>query len=347
MRERTRLVVALSVVLGAALGARAWAVDSDPGICAHCHETPVAAGGHAASLDCTTCHEDRRPGIYGRRHRAIPTSCTSHHTIETHPPMDRPLGPARLQRSCLKCHDVHGSENAHLVRTTIRTRGQLHPIDFVDPTAFVDVAKPGNGLCEVCHTKTKFYRANGKGQPHFGGDCTLCHDHTAGFRPVVTDENCAICHPAEAALLAKPTRHNAKFAGRCSSCHVEVSPLPGPGHRAIAACEDCHSAARVADHVPPGIRIPCTQCHDAHGSDNIRLMREMLHTAQGTDVPLVFTNVDGRADGSFASASAPGTGLCEVCHTRTMFYRADGSGGPHYVTPCSVCHPHVAGFLPD
>jgi hypothetical protein len=52
------------------------------------------------------------------------------------------------------------------------------------------------------------------------------------------------------------------------------------------------------------------------------------------------------AEGGLVSASAPGTGLCEVCHTRTQFYRADGGGAPHYATPCGVCHPHAAGFAP-
>src|SRR3990172_3692582 len=61
------------------------------GICARCHQRQAglaAEGGHAPFLDCLTCHEDRRPGTFGPRHRAIPTSCTTHHTttIAAHPP---------------------------------------------------------------------------------------------------------------------------------------------------------------------------------------------------------------------------------------------------------------------
>jgi predicted CXXCH cytochrome family protein len=341
MRARSGIVLGLWVVLAAGES------TADPGICVECHATQLAAGGHAANLDCVICHEDRRPGTVGRRHRTIPTSCTSHHAVETHPRVGGRVRAARVQRSCLKCHDAHGSENVHLIRTMIRTRGRLFRVDFRDPAAFIDPARPGHGLCEVCHTTTKFYRANGRGESHFTGDCTLCHDHGDAFAPVATDANCAVCHPDETARLAKPTRHNAKFAGTCSSCHAEVSPEPGAGHRATTSCEDCHAPTRVTTHVPPGVRIPCTQCHDAHGSDNIRLVRDVIQTiVPAVARPIDFTNLAGRADGSFASTSAPGTGLCEVCHTGTAFYRGDGGGALHYGTSCVVCHPHAAGFAP-
>jgi predicted CXXCH cytochrome family protein len=352
--RRIRAVLLAAATLAGMTNGRADAA-TDAGICARCHDAPATlaagAGGHAAALDCMTCHEDRRPGVFGRHHRTIPTSCTSHHraTVQTHPV--RELGPARLRRSCLKCHDPHGSTNAHLIRTSIRIRGRLRPVDFVaaaggSSPSFVDAARPGHGLCEICHQDTRFYPASGHGEPHFMGDCALCHDHAAGFGPVADDANCAACHPSEDTALATPTLHHDRFAGKCSSCHAEVNPDPGPGHRATSACADCHSPARVATHVPPGQSLPCTQCHDAHGSDNIRLVRDVIHTTTGVDRPMLFRNLSGKADGSFVSASAPGTGLCEVCHRRTQFYRADGGGAAHYTTECGVCHLHAAGFAP-
>jgi hypothetical protein len=245
---------------------------------------------------------------------------------------------------------VHGSPNAHLIRTSIRSGRRLRPIDFHDaggavPGGFVDPTTPGRGLCEICHQDTRFYRADGSGEDHFTSDCTLCHDHAASFGPVVTDASCSSCHPAEEALLAKGNLHHDKFQGRCSSCHAAVRPEPGPGHRAISACTDCHSETRVATHAP-GVGIPCAQCHEPHGTDNIRLVRDVIHIVQGTDRPLQFTSLAGRADGSFASASTPGAGLCEVCHTATQFYRADAAGAPHFTITCLQCHSHAAGFLP-
>jgi len=336
-------------LVGVALGAPA--LGADVGICGRCHEREAAlaefAGGHAAVLDCTTCHEERRPGVFGHRHRKIPTSCTSHHAgVETHPAPTTALRPARLQRSCLKCHDVHGSTNAHLVRTSIRARGRLRPVEFAAGDSFVDPIRPGHGLCEVCHETTRFYRASGDGDSHFTGDCTLCHDHAAGFHEVVSDANCESCHAEEAGRLAKPNLHHDRFAGKCSSCHAEATPEPGPGHRATSPCADCHAPALVATHVPPGEPLACVACHEPHGSDNIRLIRDVVRAPDGTDHALLFDDLTGRVDGSFASASAPGTGLCEVCHTRTNHYRVDGTGDPHYTTGCLTCHPHAAGFLP-
>jgi predicted CXXCH cytochrome family protein len=350
-----RAFLTLWLVVASAAGA--WAAGvSDSGICARCHETQAGLaareGGHAPFLDCAVCHENRRPGSFGPGHRAIPTSCTSHHTttVETHPGSTRVLRPARLRRRCLTCHDPHGSTNAHLIRSSIRIRGRLRPVDFhaaggAVAGGFVDPTTPGKGLCEVCHRTTTFYRAKGNGESHFTGDCTLCHDHGASFRPVITDASCSSCHPDETARLAKANLHHDEFTGKCSSCHAAAKAEPGPGHRAISACTDCHAEERVATHAP-GVGIPCTQCHEPHGTDNIRLIRDVVQTLQGVDRPIQFDNLTGKADGSFANASSRGTGLCEICHTTTQFYRADGSGASHYTTSCLRCHSHAAGFFP-
>jgi predicted CXXCH cytochrome family protein len=357
MREVRLILLVLASAGAGAAHPRAAAAQLDAGICARCHATQaeLAAreGGHAPSLDCVTCHEERRPGSFGRRHRTVPKRCTTHHatSVETHPPATRPLGRARLRRSCLECHEPHGSANAHLVRSAIRKGLRLRPIDFdgaggAVAGGFVNPARPGRGLCETCHRTTRFYPANGRGEDHFTEDCGLCHDHAAGFRPVITDASCAICHADEAARLAKGNRHHDRFAGRCSSCHAEATAEPGPGHRASSDCADCHAPRRVARHVPPNMPVSCTQCHEPHGTDNIRLIRDAILTPRGVEEPVRLATLAGRADGGLASASAPGTGLCEICHTRTRFYRADGGAAAHFTTACGRCHPHAAGFLP-
>ena len=348
--------ITLSLVLVAAAATRAAAAGPSD-VCLACHvsePTLAANGGHAPGIDCVTCHDDRRPGRVGRRHRKIPTDCTSHHTpsAATHPVPPNELGPARLRRACLRCHDPHGSSNAHLIRTAILARGKFRPIDFhaaggAVPGGFVDPEMPGRGLCEVCHRNTRFYLANGRGEPHFRDDCSICHDHAAAFGPVVTDVSCPICHPGETSLMEKDNLHHQKFAGQCSACHAEAKPEPGPGHRAISPCIACHNPAVVTTHVPPGMPLPCTQCHEPHGTDNIRLVRDVIHTPAGQDRPIDFDNLTGFADGSFASPSLPGTGLCEVCHTQTQFYRADGTGAPHPTLQCITCHRHEAGFSPQ
>jgi predicted CXXCH cytochrome family protein len=345
-------LLAAAVVLCLARGGLAGETTDTigAGICSRCHPTETLLAldpaGHSEVLACVDCHSDRRPGRFGRRHRTIP-SCTSHHEAPSGHPPHFFARTHQKSRNCRRCHDPHGSTNLSLVRTAIRSAHRLRPVTFTEevgaaPGGFTNPDAPGTGVCETCHRRTDFYRANGKGKPHFTQTCTLCHEHDAGFRPVIAEKNCAICHPDEAALFQKSSLHSSNF--ECTGCHAEVSPKPGPGHRSVPACTDCHD---TATHSPPGVAaFPCTQCHDPHGTDNIRLVRDTITTPQGAERPITFNNLLGRVDGSFASASAPGTGVCEICHTTTRFYRADGTGDPHFTFSCLPCHLHENGFAP-
>ena len=102
----------------------------------------------------------------------------------------------------------------------------------------------------------------------------------------------------------------------------------------------------------PHFTTTCPACHDhAVGFGRGREARvvsghERLMTTQGTEVPIRLDNFSGKADRSFASATNPASGLCEVCHTTTLHYRADGTGAPHYTFSCAPCHTHAQGFAP-
>lgn len=341
-----RAVVALAVLVLASATAHA-ALDADD--CAACHQTQTTqaatTGGHAAVLDCGSCHIERRPGRVGPRHRAVARCATCHQT-GGHPAHAAAGRPRRTNRNCLVCHDPHGSTNRDLVRTEILFRRKVLHASFTNddgaaPGGFTDPDAPGRGLCEICHRHTDVYRRNGSGAPHFTEPCTLCHDHAVHFAPVASAANCTLCHGDEATRLAHPSGHTALA---CDTCHAEVSPTPGPAHRARPACESCHDQAThaPADHAP----LPCVQCHDAHGSGNTNLVRDAITTPSGASAPIRFDNIDGLAEGSFASPSAPGTGVCEVCHTTTRHYRADGGGETHFPYSCLPCHRHAKGFAP-
>jgi hypothetical protein len=335
-----------------ATAARAQSGDM-AGQCTDCHVDQLAAvastGGHSALVDCQGCHADRRPNRIGRGHRARP-NCTDCHTEPSGHPQKKmePRG-VRATRNCLGCHDVHGSTNLHLVKADVIRRGRVFPITFTSeegagPGGFTDPADPGRGICEVCHRNTDFYRRDGKGEPHFTQTCTLCHAHTDHFAPIANETNCNVCHSDQAERFTRPSAHSARF--ECAGCHAERSPVPGPEHRAIVACTSCHGDREThAPTGPPG--LPCTQCHDPHGTGNTHLVLDVLTTTMGREVPIRFDNLDGRAEGSFASPSAPGTGICEVCHTTTRFYRADGTGESHFTFSCLPCHLHAQGFRPE
>src|SRR5262245_43755863 len=351
-REHGRLAawVGMVVLLAGAGASAQTAPPPDAGVCGSCHYDLALAytfpAGHAAKLDCIACHGDRRPGHVGQRHRTIPNCGTCHDDVHGHPAKAADGRGRRQTRNCLNCHDPHGGANLHLVRSPVRWRQHLYDVSFtVDaglaPGVLASPTDPGSGMCEVCHRKTGFYPASGHGDSHFTENCPLCHDHKVAFAAVANDENCMLCHQDEAARHAMPSGHATQ---PCATCHAEQNPTPGPNHRAIEACQTCHPATQT--HAPNGMGLPCVQCHDAHGSSNTKLVRETITTPGGADRSIVFNNLTGLADGSFASASVPGTGVCEICHTTTRHYRADGSGSPHFTYSCLGCHRHNNGFEP-
>lgn len=107
----------------------------------------------------------------------------------------------------------------------------------IDPTP--------NGICQVCHTRTVVWKADGTGANHNNGAvCTKCHLHTAGFMPA----NCAACHGKYPTDTDMPISYinpetgsidgstgsvtagaHAKHAGEyrlgCQNCHANGMPL--------------------------------------------------------------------------------------------------------------------------
>jgi predicted CXXCH cytochrome family protein len=140
----------------------------------------------------------------------------------------------------------------------------------------------------------------------------------------------------------------------CTICHTAQVP-PGseqPGQTLptcnVAACHEHDPTGPLPAAIHQPAPLPgsaCLDCHNAHMSSNIALVREEILTSEG-ERAVELTNLNGVADGGFVSATPPVLGVCQVCHTTTRFYRADGSGEPHFTFPCYTCHNHAAGFAP-
>jgi len=107
--------------------------------------------------------------------------CTDCHSEQTH-----------RNENCLTCHAPHGTGNLMGVRETVRTTDRsertVRFVSYTGPGSFADGDEAYDGMCEVCHTTTKYYTRDGSGfANHSGGfdysgtDCTTCHTHETGF----------------------------------------------------------------------------------------------------------------------------------------------------------------------
>jgi hypothetical protein len=193
-----------------------------------------------------------------------------------------------------------------------------------------------------------------------------CGGDDRGGSGAVSSEDCGVCHVSQVAAWEGFSSHRALFD--CSSCHAEVNPVPGTGHRVTPGCDGCHSeASHPAPRPASGVEASdgmqqdsptpsCARCHDPHGSKNISLIVESIRLRDGRQLAIDFRSRLGRADGSYAELPAseggtndrePGSGLCEVCHAGTRVYNRSGTGEAHFTRRCTACHDHAHSFAVD
>ena len=214
-----------------------------------------------------------------------------------------------------------------LFDVTFTVEAGLAPGGLAEPDAI-----PAAGICEVCHTKTDVYPANGHGDAALHRELhALPRPHAGHFAPVATDENCMLCHArrgGRACAAERPRRPAVRDLPRRAESHAG----PGPSRRRSVpdlppvdadARAERHARCRACSATTRTARRTSTSCVETITTPSRR--RPADHAS---------TTSTGVADGSFASASAPGTGVCEVCHTTTRHYRADGSGSPHFTFSC-------------
>jgi hypothetical protein len=153
-------------------------------------------------------------------------------------------------------------------------------------------------------------------------------------------DRCLRCHASVASAWENLSSHSAVLD--CQGCHMVLS-FAGAGHAVRPACTRCHSES---SHPSPG--ASCVICHDPHGSPNVFLVRPKLSLSGGGAAGIHLSRIEGAGRDGLARAGVAGekagTGLCEVCHGVTRYYRRDSSGTPHEAGWCAGCHRHSEGF---
>ncbi|MFQ5491729.1 MAG: hypothetical protein ACE5GE_13505, partial [Phycisphaerae bacterium] len=310
--------------------------------------------------------------------------CTSCHSSTGH--STHAVGGA-WQPSCGTCHDLHNPANTNLryisPKIFNQTLSQFQDVVLTGrtgPGSFSDGVGANDGVCQVCHTGTKFHLHDGSGASHNAGvDCTACHAHNAGFLPV-DSTSCIACHSSPQG--SRPAVINADGTGGhhlgtgplvdadCAGCHdtsqhqqgvVRLWTNPANPSVAFAAsgdpdqlspfCGTCHGGlTSPTTHTTGASWEPaCMECHVLHDPSNTNwslVSESIMNQTLGQQQPVVFTARTGA--NSFSDGIGADDGVCQVCHTSTTYHLYDGGGASHNPgADCTACHSHDSGFIPS
>jgi DNA-binding beta-propeller fold protein YncE len=140
----------------------------------------------------------------------------------------------------------------------------------------------------------------------------------------------------------------------CLSCHYSWYDYPDPlpdwwfGDH---LCKSCHIETGMAsaqqNHLASTAVVYCTVCHDPHHHQSQfprYFIRDAMPTSAGVDREVLFNHA-----GDYVHGAPDFDGICEVCHTQTLYHRNSASGDhAHGVnSDCLSCHKHLNGFLPE
>jgi predicted CXXCH cytochrome family protein len=302
--SRPRGALLLPVALAAVLALPAAAAAASD--CLECHEKQAVGAGtrsvHAPfeENDCGSCHAD-----HGDEERLMLVAEGNALCEDCHDSGDagfvRAHGNVRGPKArCLTCHDPHRSAEEHLL-----VPNRHRPLAFgrCDPCHRYDgrLLKPVRELCLGCHAGEEFTRRISH-TPVRRGECLGCHDPHASREESLLKARYApgraIKGPADVAL--------------CLGCHARETYFSAG---ADATLFRSGSRNYHALHLGAGTEQPlsCRACHEAHTSEEPRLVRRELDCGGVPCLKLEYRRTDSG-------------GLCvSGCHASQSY--AFGRGG--------------------
>lgn len=254
-------------------------INSNPSV----HDTRIRTEMSSGNDKCNYCHTN--PSI-------VPTA--AFRNMSTH--FTTYGGPADM--SCAICHDVHGNTNKSAIKTSFAfINSTTWTISYTNNTSVSSFVQPdGRGLCQVCHTKTDFYRAGAVGQSHnLSVNCLTCHKHNTSqgaFAPI--GGGCDGCHgyppiPKSSVKMSK------------------TNPLYSSTYKTTYGFQGNYSSARFEDysggggahmnHVPDFARPSdeWTRCAVCHTGGEYSTAKPASHKMNGnlkTDIQNITINID-------------------------------------------------------
>ncbi|TSK05028.1 MAG: cytochrome C [Geobacter sp.] len=308
--------------------------------CVECHEkfdTMKVVHAPVRELKCVKCHDPHQsPYRYQLRAEGSDLCFLCHsRSIAAGKYLHGPLGVG----GCNACHSAHQSQNEKLL------------------------IGEGNSLCFSCHTdKADAFRDRKYMHAPVKDACTNCHSpHSSNYRFTLSaDGNANLCYKChkekeKAVANAKVPHKGVETERKCLACHdPHVSDFPRQlVKQPMDLCMGCHdheyngSNGKIANmsvllsngsekHGPIKEK-DCSGCHNAHGSNNFRILRESF--------PQLF----------YAPYNPDNYKLCFMCHqkniasqeyTTTLTGFRNGEQNLHFVhvnkavkgRTCRACH---------
>jgi hypothetical protein len=236
----------------------------------------------------------------------------------------------------LRWDRVEGAETYHLYRSSTIQFESQNTVDLgaVTDTFYLDAEA-------VQQYDWRFYRIDAVMLP---GVCNI--PEIPSGPPLLNDPR------REASLVTHHDEpHNVANGVNCASCHYTHYPYPEPfptwwfGEH---LCKSCHVETGMSqaqlNHLAGNSTIFCNACHDPHDQQQPfghYFIRDVVLTPNSGWRSVTFADAT-----DFVHGSPDYDGICEVCHTQTLYYRNNASGDHdhHAGEDCMTCHSHEHGF---
>jgi DmsE family decaheme c-type cytochrome len=251
---------------------------------------------------CTTCHDPH--GVLRKEVRT--DMCIQCHQQNALTMPWHGSSHAKAGMACVDCHNPH-SPLPKLGASESRTCYKCH-------TEKVD-------LEQVAHP----HQINGVN----GFKCATCHNAHDNIRRATRVDQCLCCHKGHPTMAWKSSTHALQQVA-CTDCHNPhpISRLPqfaNIDHNQVdrpkrmpmsvdepLVCYRCHASIasqfRLPFHHPvPEGKMLCSQCHDSHGSEGDKLLRQPT-------VNLTCYKCHASKQGPFVYEHPPVTENCMICH---------------------------------
>jgi predicted CXXCH cytochrome family protein len=312
--------------------------QSNVNTCKNCHSTHVSENGKLLSdsptgIDsasyCNACHD----GTVGA---PIPVNATASHTHNYGISIDG----SQTNNSCASCHNPHiewSENNPNLLQDHFTHEHSPGAISKNDNQEIPNSSK--EQLCESCHETDNLAKMTDKRVDYR----VFQYNKWNTSSGILEDyELCLRCHNANFQVKHQETPDIAQYYNNLTEetkAEYEATEESSFKEREISPAEKAFSGhiIKAEDGSPLAGHIPCAECHDTHGSNNIKQLKDKL----GHENPRDFAAPSGEWDPVKERA------FCLSCHNgETAIYGVTGNvpdpalstGHTDTTKSCASCH---------